>query len=111
MAMEKSERNLLSWNGSLVPRLWLAITPDQRKCSLICEYVAPPIGIELMTYALPETRSLAVDALAALIAQEIALMALTALGLSGDPFHEPFHDRVLERGVARQLLSEAFSLP
>jgi hypothetical protein len=44
-----------------------------------------------MTYALRETRSLAVDALAALIARKIALTALAALGLSGDPFHEPFH--------------------
>jgi hypothetical protein len=44
-----------------------------------------------MTYALRETRSLAVDALAAPIAREMALAALAALGLSGDPFHEPFH--------------------
>jgi hypothetical protein len=44
-----------------------------------------------MTYALRVTRSLALHALAAPIAQEIALIALTALGLSGDPFHEPFH--------------------
>jgi poly(3-hydroxyalkanoate) depolymerase len=43
--------------------------------------------------ALRETRSLAVDALAAPIARVIALRALAALGLSGDPFHEPFHDR------------------
>jgi hypothetical protein len=47
----------------------------------------PPIGIEPMTYALRETRSLAVDALAALIAREIALIALAALGLPGDPVH------------------------
>jgi hypothetical protein len=53
--------------------------------------VEPPIGIEPMTYALRVTWSLAVDALAALIARIIALMALAALGLSGDPFHEPFH--------------------
>ncbi len=46
-----------------------------------------------MTYALRETRSLAVDALAAPIARAIARMALAALGLSADPFHEPFHDR------------------
>jgi hypothetical protein len=46
-----------------------------------------------MTYALRETRSLAAHALAAPIAQQIALMALFALGLSGDPFHEPFHAR------------------
>jgi hypothetical protein len=41
--------------------------------------------------ALRETRSLAVHALAALIARKIALTALAALGLSKDPFHEPFH--------------------
>jgi hypothetical protein len=44
-----------------------------------------------MTYALRVTWSLPVDALAVLIARVIALMALAALGLSGDPFHEPFH--------------------
>jgi hypothetical protein len=36
-----------------------------------------------------------VDALAAPIAREIARTALAALGFSGDPFHEPFHDRKL----------------
>jgi hypothetical protein len=55
----------------------------------------PRIGIEPMTYALRETRSLAVDALAAPIAQEIALTALAALGVSTDPFHDPFHARGL----------------
>ena len=44
-----------------------------------------------MTYALRGPCSLAADAPAALMAQEIALMALIALELSGDPFHEPFH--------------------
>ena len=44
-----------------------------------------------MTYALRETRSLPPHALAAPIAQELALMAMAALGLSGDPFHDPFH--------------------
>ena len=44
-----------------------------------------------MTYALREARSPAPHALAALIAREIALTALAALGLSKDPFHEPFH--------------------
>jgi len=43
--------------------------------------------------ALRVTWALAVDALAAPIAREIALMTLAALGLSGDPFHEPFHAR------------------
>ena len=55
----------------------------------------PPIGIEPMTYALRVTWSLAADALAAPMAREIALMALTALGLPGDPFHDPFHARCL----------------
>jgi hypothetical protein len=55
----------------------------------------PPIGIEPMTYALRETRSLAMDALAALTAGGIALTALVTLGLSTDPFHDPFHARSL----------------
>jgi hypothetical protein len=46
-----------------------------------------------MTYALRETRSLPAHALAAPMAQEIALVALAALGLSGDPVHEPVHAR------------------
>src|SRR6516162_7439494 len=55
--------------------------------------VEPPIGIEPMTYALREVRSLAVHALAAPITRKIARIALTALGLSKDTFHEPFHAR------------------
>jgi hypothetical protein len=51
----------------------------------------PPIGIEPMTYALRGARSLSTHALAAPIARVIARMALTALGLSGDPVHEPVH--------------------
>jgi DNA-binding SARP family transcriptional activator/DNA-binding XRE family transcriptional regulator len=47
------------------------------------------------TYALRVTWSLPVHALAALIARVIALMALVMLGLSGDPFHDPFHARGL----------------
>jgi hypothetical protein len=46
-----------------------------------------------MTYALRETRSLALHALAAPIARTIARLALAALGLSGDPVHEPVHGR------------------
>ena len=53
----------------------------------------PPIGIEPMTYALRGARDLAAHALAAPIAPIIALMALTALGISGDPVHEPVHAR------------------
>jgi hypothetical protein len=41
--------------------------------------------------ALREAPSLAVDALAAPIARENALVALAALGLSRDPVHEPVH--------------------
>ena len=48
-----------------------------------------------MTYALRVTWSLALDALAAPITRKIAQIALTALGLSGDPFHDPFHARGL----------------
>jgi hypothetical protein len=44
-----------------------------------------------MTYALRGTRRLAIHALAAPMAPVIALMALAALGLSGDPVHEPVH--------------------
>ena len=46
-----------------------------------------------MTYALREARSPSAHALAAPIARLIALMALVALGLSGVPFHDPFHAR------------------
>ena len=55
----------------------------------------PPIGIEPMTYALREARSRAAHTLAAPIARIIAVTALAALGLSKDPFHEPFHARGL----------------
>jgi hypothetical protein len=44
-----------------------------------------------MTYALREARDLATHALPAPIARAVALMALTALGLSSEPFHETFH--------------------
>jgi hypothetical protein len=46
-----------------------------------------------MTYALRGARAAAAHALAAPIARAIARMALTALGLSGDPVHEPVHAR------------------
>ena len=55
----------------------------------------PPTGMEPMTYALREARDLAACALAAPIPPVIALAALVALGLSGGPFHDPFHARVL----------------
>jgi hypothetical protein len=44
-----------------------------------------------MTYALREARARAAHALAAPIAPVIALMTPAALGLSGDPVHEPVH--------------------
>jgi hypothetical protein len=62
--------------------------------------VEPPIGIEPMTYALRGARSLSAHALAAPIAGVIARMALTALGLSGDPVHEPVHEPVHVRDPA-----------
>jgi hypothetical protein len=46
-----------------------------------------------MTYALREACFLPTHALPALIARIIALTAPTTLGLSGTPFHEPFHAR------------------
>jgi len=55
----------------------------------------PPIGIEPMTYALRGSCSLAAYALAAQMVRKIALTALVALGLSTDPFHDPFHARGL----------------
>jgi hypothetical protein len=55
--------------------------------------VEPPIGIEPMTYASRGACSLPARALPAPIARQIALTALAALGLPGEPFHEPFHAR------------------
>jgi hypothetical protein len=53
--------------------------------------VEPPIGIEPMTYASRVACCLPAHALPAPIARIIALTAPTTLGLSGRPFHEPFH--------------------
>jgi hypothetical protein len=44
-----------------------------------------------MAYALRQARDLTALALAAQIASKIALTALAALGLPGNPFHDPFH--------------------
>ena len=63
--------------------------------TLTCNFVEPPIGIEPMTYALREARALPAHALAAPIAREMALIALAALGLSGDPVHDSVHARRL----------------
>jgi hypothetical protein len=69
------------------------IIATHRKELLTCSVFEPPIGIEPMTYALREVRDPAAYALAAPIAPIIALTALAALGLSGDPVHEPVHAR------------------
>jgi hypothetical protein len=50
-----------------------------------------PVQNGLTIYALREACDLAASALAAPIAQIIALAALAALGLSSEPFHETFH--------------------
>ena len=55
--------------------------------------VEPPIGMEPMTHALRVACCLPAHALPALIARIIALTAPMTLGLSGTPFHEPFHGR------------------
>ena len=80
-----------SWPESLGPRARIAIVRTRKIRRLTCSYVEPPIGIEPMTYALRGTRRLAAHALTAPMAPDIALMALAALGLSGDPVHEPVH--------------------
>ena len=54
-------------------------------------YVEPVSGYEPLTCRLQEVRSQAAHALAAPMAQEIALTALAALGLFCGSSHEPFH--------------------
>jgi hypothetical protein len=56
-------------------------------------YLEPVSGIEPLTCRLQEVRHYARWALAAQMAQIIALTALTTLGLSGAPVHEPVHGR------------------
>jgi hypothetical protein len=51
----------------------------------------PVTRIELVTCRLQEVWPGAPLALAAQIARHIALLTLAELGLSGPPFHEPFH--------------------
>jgi len=48
-------------------------------------------------YALRVARCLSTNALPAPIAQLTALKALAALGLSGVPFHDPFHGSAIGR--------------
>jgi hypothetical protein len=73
--------------GHSVHGLGSVIIATSRNEPLTCNVSEPPTGIELMTYALRGARDLPVHALAAPIAQDIALGALAALGLPGDPFH------------------------
>jgi hypothetical protein len=42
-------RSLPSWNGSLVPRLRLAIMPTKENASLTCKYTEPVSGFEPLT--------------------------------------------------------------
>ena len=67
-------------------------TGAQRGCapSLTWE---PVSGFEPLTCRLQEVRPRTPGALAAPMTRVIALMALTALGLSGAPVHEPVHSR------------------
>jgi hypothetical protein len=80
-----------SWTGHLVHGPGSMIIATPRNEPLTCNVSEPPIGIEPMTYALRGACSPAADALAAPIARVIALTALVAQGLSGDPVHEPVH--------------------
>ena len=83
----------VSWTESLGPQATIAIVRTCKIRRLTCGSVEPPIGIEPMTYALRGACALPAYALAAPIAPAIALAALTALGLSDDPVHEPVHAR------------------
>ena len=66
--------------------------PRIRRVSQIGATGGPSIEVSpIPTYALRGPCSLAADALAAQMAPIMALTALAALELSGDPFHEPFH--------------------
>jgi len=73
------------------PGFVIIATP--RNEPLTCNASEPPIGIEPITYALRGACSPAAHALAAPMAPIMALTALSALGLSGDPVHEPVHAR------------------
>ena len=57
-----------------------------------------------MTYALRGARALPAHALAAPIAQGIAPLALAALGLSTDPFHDPFHGSAIAAGCHHRVV-------
>ena len=80
-----------SQNGSVrsTGLLPLLLSGDEGSAFTICDTWRRPYGwvLELTRRA----RALAAHVLAAPIARAIALTALTALGLSGDPVHEPVH--------------------
>src|SRR5215468_7987682 len=84
-----------SWNGSLVPRPRVRNPPDARKYAFDLQIYRAALGNQPQTYALRGARPRAAHTLAAPIPRIIALTALAALGLSKDPFHEPFHARAL----------------
>ena len=74
----------------------MTATRRTAECLVVTGFrVEPPIGIEPMTNALRGARQRAPHALAAPIARVMARMALAALGLSGDPVHDPIHARGL----------------
>ena len=78
-----------AWDGSLDNRYASSrssVTEPERPLTW-----EPVSGIEPLTCRLQEVRPRAPYALAAPIARVTALTALAALGLSGAPFHEPFH--------------------
>jgi hypothetical protein len=59
----------------------------------------PHLSFTVADDALREARARAAHALAAPIARVIALIAFSALGLSGDPVHEPVHAQRLRPRV------------
>jgi hypothetical protein len=80
------------------------IIATHRNVPLTCNASEPPIGIEPMTYALRVACCPPAHALPAPIARIIALTAPTTLGLSGTPFHEPFHGRGAADSEGRPLI-------
>src|SRR5271155_1473975 len=73
---------------------WLHRCPEiPNVYSGVTRYWEPVSGFEPLTCRLQEVRPSARHALAAQITRIIALTALTTLGLSGTPVHEPVHGR------------------
>src|SRR5580700_3509177 len=71
-----------------MPRVW--IPAEERATTRHNAVTLPALGGR-PTYALREACDPAPNALAAPIARVIALTALAALGVSGDPVHESVH--------------------